>query len=291
MSYRSLVSYGKRQEYTVIAELLRHNFDVFVTLVDDQQMDCIIRQENGDELRYLDIQIRATEKGSESEYAGTFTALEVNRPRENYYFIFYSEKINTFWVIPSLHLILEANQVKEGIYKGKYTIDLCIVNERGLVSQPRFQQYENAFQLLEWKNLPAPISKPLDAKPFIQSLGVGAGSLGAGEGAEIQAWWHEIARLKGETLETLEQHKKFTIVDVTEKNVLVKIEATGLNRSISFKNEIYPACKALYAHREITIQEIQKFWAEFNTSFISSILANLPGVQYKTKPVIKLFLN
>jgi len=40
--------------------------------------------------------------------------MEIRQPRENYYFIFYSELINTYWVIPSLDLVKEANQVKSG---------------------------------------------------------------------------------------------------------------------------------------------------------------------------------
>lgn len=44
-SYRSTASFGKRQEYVVIAELLRPGLDVYATLVDDQGIDCVIRQE------------------------------------------------------------------------------------------------------------------------------------------------------------------------------------------------------------------------------------------------------
>lgn len=49
-SYRSTASFGKRQEYVVIAELLRRGFDVYQTLVDDQGIDCVIRQEMEGEL-------------------------------------------------------------------------------------------------------------------------------------------------------------------------------------------------------------------------------------------------
>jgi hypothetical protein len=44
MSYRSSASFGKRQEYAGVAEMLRRGFDVYMTLVDDHQIDCIIRQ-------------------------------------------------------------------------------------------------------------------------------------------------------------------------------------------------------------------------------------------------------
>ncbi len=55
--FHNVASFGKRQEYVVIAELLRRGFDVHRTLVDDQGIDCIIRREGEGGLRYLDIQI------------------------------------------------------------------------------------------------------------------------------------------------------------------------------------------------------------------------------------------
>jgi hypothetical protein len=42
-SFRSSASFGKRQEFAAIAELLKRNYDVYSTLVDDQQIDCIVR--------------------------------------------------------------------------------------------------------------------------------------------------------------------------------------------------------------------------------------------------------
>ena len=45
MSYRSSSSFGKRQKYAAVAEMLRRGFEVQMTLVDDHQIACIIRQE------------------------------------------------------------------------------------------------------------------------------------------------------------------------------------------------------------------------------------------------------
>src|ERR1700758_4110328 len=42
-SFRSSASFGKRQEFAAIAELLKRNYDVYLTLVDDQQIDCMVR--------------------------------------------------------------------------------------------------------------------------------------------------------------------------------------------------------------------------------------------------------
>ena len=151
MSFRSTASFGKRQEFIAIAELLRRGHDVYLTLVDDRQIDCIIRQEKGGELRYLDVQIKARSKDCNPQNAGRFAAMEIREPRENFYFIFYSEQADTYWVMPSLKLIAEANQTKSGKNQGKYSINLCNLTKEGVKSRPRFSEYEQAFGLLEWK--------------------------------------------------------------------------------------------------------------------------------------------
>jgi hypothetical protein len=43
MTHRSTASVGKRQESIAVAELLRRGFDVYMTLVDDQQIDGLVR--------------------------------------------------------------------------------------------------------------------------------------------------------------------------------------------------------------------------------------------------------
>ncbi|KUK10378.1 MAG: Uncharacterized protein XD50_1349 [Clostridia bacterium 41_269] len=113
-NFRNTASFGKRQEYVVIAELLRRGFDVYQTLVDDQGIDCIIRQERGGELRYLDIQIKARSKECSSKDVGRFAAMNIIDPRPNYFFIFYSEQTNTYWVVPSEDLVKLAYRNKTG---------------------------------------------------------------------------------------------------------------------------------------------------------------------------------
>jgi hypothetical protein len=149
MSFRSSASFGKRQEFIAVAELLRRNFDVYMTLVDDRQIDCIIRQEKDGELHYLDIQIKARSKDCNPSNAGRFAAMEIREPRENFYFIFYSEQADTYWVMPSLTLTEEANQVKTGKNKGKYSVNFCNATKSGVKPRPRFSEFENAFHLLE----------------------------------------------------------------------------------------------------------------------------------------------
>ncbi len=149
-SFRSSASFGKRQEYIAVAELLRRGHDVYMTLVDDQQIDCIIRQEKEGKLRYLDIQIKA--RSFDAKNPGLFAAMEVRSPRDNFYYIFYSESANTYWIIPSLELIEEAHQNKEGKNRGKYSITFANAGSKKTNPRPRFAKYENAFDLLKWND-------------------------------------------------------------------------------------------------------------------------------------------
>ena len=141
MSYRNTASFGKRQEYSVISELLKRGFDVYMTLVDDQGIDCVIRVNNK---RYLDIQIKARSKGVKNW--NLFPQLH-SKPRGNFYFIFYTEKDNNFWVIPSKDIKNLGNKMKSG--KNIGTISLRIPkSDKGRENFKKYQN-DNGFKLLK----------------------------------------------------------------------------------------------------------------------------------------------
>lgn len=143
MGYRDTASFGKRQDYSVIAELLRRGFDVYMTLVDDQGIDCVVRL---DEKRYIDIQIKARSKTA--KYRSYFSAMST-KPRDNYFFIFYLEKNESFWVVPSNELVSLCFSNVSGKHKGKLSF-LLPKQEHGEKAD-RFQKYknENGFALLK----------------------------------------------------------------------------------------------------------------------------------------------
>jgi len=149
-SFRSSVSFGKRQEFAVIGELLRRGYDVYQTLVDDQGIDCIIRQARSGEVRYLEIQVEARSKDAKNP--GRFTPLDVTRVNPNYFFIFYSEPLGMYWVLPSDVLVKEARRHKSGQSEGRYSLQFCHGRRDGTpVKRPRFAKYESAFNLLDWE--------------------------------------------------------------------------------------------------------------------------------------------
>jgi hypothetical protein len=147
--FRDRAGFGKRQEFRAIAELLKLGFDVYLPLVDDQGIDCVVRREQGDKLYYWDIQIKARSTEIKAANAGLFAALTIPKPRENYIFIFYAEQVDTCWVIPSLELVKLAFQNKGGKNARKYSIDLCHREGGKAVPDPRYRDYEDAFHLLD----------------------------------------------------------------------------------------------------------------------------------------------
>ena len=145
-SYRASASFGKRQEFVAIAELLRRGFDVYMTLVDDRQIDCVVRLDRQPPV-YLDVQIKARSKTAKAP--ATFAAMEIRDPRENFFFIFYSEAANCYWNMPSLDVVEKANIVKSGKNEGKYRLLLANTLVSGEVRpRPKWEHYLDNFDLL-----------------------------------------------------------------------------------------------------------------------------------------------
>lgn len=150
MAYRDAASFGKRQEFVAIAELLRRGFDVYMTLVDDQQIDCVVRMERDGRPVYVDLQIKARSNDAKPRYAGTFANLGIRNPRENFYFIFYSEHADSYWIMPSFDVARLANKLKSGESKGRFRIVFTNPSRRtgAIVPRPKFELYRNNFDLL-----------------------------------------------------------------------------------------------------------------------------------------------
>jgi len=140
MRFRDTASFGKRQEYAVIAELLKRGFDVYMTLVDDQGIDWIIRINKN---RYLDIQIKAR-----SKYArdwNSFAGMPL-KPRSNYFFIFYTEMNQTFWIMPSKDVRRLGSKNVSG--KNIGTTSLYLPKSEKSKKAEAFNKYKNNFELL-----------------------------------------------------------------------------------------------------------------------------------------------
>ena len=146
--YRLSASFGKRQEFIAIAELLKHGFDVYLTLVDDQQIDCVVRKEVNTKPVYLDVQIKARSKDCDPKNAGRFAAMQIRKPRSNYFFIFYSEQADAYWVMTSKEVVEKATRNKTGKNIGKYTINFTGLRQGCVTRKPEYEPYRNRFELL-----------------------------------------------------------------------------------------------------------------------------------------------
>lgn len=67
----SRLKFGKRQEFAVISRLLKEGCDVYLPLVDERGIDCVIRKDRG---RYLDVQIKARSGNCRPESIAGFPA-------------------------------------------------------------------------------------------------------------------------------------------------------------------------------------------------------------------------
>jgi hypothetical protein len=116
--FRHSAGFGKRIEYWIIGQMLKEGLDVYVPLVDDFGVDAIIRKDDG---TIFETQIKARSNEVIMGDAALFAAIP-HEPRKNYYFIFYSERLNTTWIMSSKDFIKEAVQNKTGKNIGKRSI-------------------------------------------------------------------------------------------------------------------------------------------------------------------------
>ncbi len=118
-SFRHSAGFGKRIEYWIIGRLLKEGFDVYVPLVDDKAIDAVIRRSNGS---FITVQIKARSKTVAKGYAGLFAVRSHKRRRKDYWFVFYSERMDMTWIMSSKEFIDESVQNKSGKWKGLRSI-------------------------------------------------------------------------------------------------------------------------------------------------------------------------
>ena len=116
--FRHSAGFGKRIEYWVVGQMLKEGLDVYVPLVDDFGVDAIIRKDDG---TIFEIQIKARSNTVIMGDAALFAAL-THEERKNYYFVFYSERLDKTWIMSSKDFIEESVQNKTGKNIGKRSI-------------------------------------------------------------------------------------------------------------------------------------------------------------------------
>ncbi len=117
-SFRHSAAFGKRIEFYIVGLMLKEGLDVYLPLVDDDAIDAVVKCPDG---AYVEVQIKARSKHVTFGDAALFAALK-HEPRKNYWFIFYSERMDKIWIMSSQEFIQEANQNKQGKNIGKRSI-------------------------------------------------------------------------------------------------------------------------------------------------------------------------
>lgn len=100
----------------------------------------------------------------------------------------------------------------------------------------------------------------------------------------IEQLWSEVKGMKGLTLHTLDRHNPFEVIAVTESSVTVVPKSTGKERPIS-REGMESAYRHLTITGRLTLEEIEKDFTPRNPVYTAAILAKMPGVQYKLKPI------
>lgn len=143
MSFRNSASFGKRMEYYIIGLMLREGLDCYVPLIDDDGIDLIIRKNDN---TFIEIQIKARSKDVTEGDTAFFAAI-THTLRENYFFVFYSQRMDIIWIMSSEEYLDNCVTIKNGKNKGKTSIKLngkrknIKLDEYEEYILPRFEKY------------------------------------------------------------------------------------------------------------------------------------------------------
>ena len=118
ISFRHSAGFGKRMEYNLVGKMLMEGLDVYLPLVDDHGVDCVIKKADG---QFIEIQIKARSNEVADGDAALFAAI-THELTPNFYFVFYSERLDSMWIMSSEEFLNECVTNKNGKNKGKHSI-------------------------------------------------------------------------------------------------------------------------------------------------------------------------
>lgn len=109
-TFRHSAAFGKRIEFYVVGLMLKEGLDVYLPLVDDDAIDAIVKRPDG---RFVEVQIKARSRDAKFGNGANFAALR-HELRENYWFVFYSERMDKTWIMSSREFLRESAQTVTG---------------------------------------------------------------------------------------------------------------------------------------------------------------------------------
>ena len=118
IAFRHSAGFGKRMEYNLVGKMLMEGLDVYLPLVDDHGVDCVIKKEDG---TFIEVQIKARSNEVTDGDAALFAAI-THELTPNFYFVFYSERLDLMWIMSSEEFLQECVTYKTGKNAGKHSI-------------------------------------------------------------------------------------------------------------------------------------------------------------------------
>ena len=103
ISFRHSAGFGKRMEYKLVGDMLMEGLDCYLPLVDDHGVDCVIKKSDG---TFIEVQIKARSNAVTEGDAALFAAI-IHDYRPNFYFVFYSERMDMMWILSSEEFLKE----------------------------------------------------------------------------------------------------------------------------------------------------------------------------------------
>lgn len=128
---------GAATEHYIISKMLLDGLDVYTPVVDDHGVDLLVRLDSG---KIIEVQIKSRSCNVAPKQAALFAAIS-HEPHANYYFVFYSQILDSIWLMSSEDFVREASQNKGGKNKGKYTINLAGMEKGEAIASQRFEKY------------------------------------------------------------------------------------------------------------------------------------------------------
>lgn len=144
MRFRHSAGFGKRIEYWIIGRMLKEGMDVYIPLVDDHAVDAIVKRPDES---IAQVQIKARSSDVIAGSAALFAAIPHEVERKDYWFIFYSERMNLMWVMTSTEFLAEAVTNKSGKNVGLHAMWFNgrrrdrLANHQVEHCKPRFERY------------------------------------------------------------------------------------------------------------------------------------------------------
>ncbi len=141
--FRNTAGFGKRMEYNLVGKMLMEGLDVYLPLVDDHGVDCVIKKQDG---TFIEVQIKARSREVAKGDAALFAAIS-HKPTENFYFVFYSERLDTMWILSSEEFLQECITNRTGKNAGKHSIWFNgskkdkDANDKTEYCKPQFEKY------------------------------------------------------------------------------------------------------------------------------------------------------